>query len=386
MLESLLVYSILFIIMCMCGVISARKEKKYVGRSGVFVEEKRFFTPEVIIIVLSFSIVFGFRWGVGVDYFRYLYAYTEVIPERFEFLFQLVSSILKRLGAHYSIYFGIWAFLDIVLLYYALHKYRFIYPYIAFFLIFGSYYLPMMNGIRQHIATMIFLTSIRYVDQKQIVKFYLCLTVAFLFHKLSAILFLIYPLLRLKDDWFNSIVLQIVLYILALYLSVNGELVLQWIETPFDWLTEVLGYDRYDYDFLDEERFDRSRFGNNTGFGLIVSVIRTLPVILFSKNLKEYYNSSHFNMLYSLYFLGVVSSLLFGNSIVLNRIAYFFSIYQLIIHCFFVYYCFDEKSYTKLILGIMMMMIHIPLFLNIISNSSSTAQYLFFWQQSSSLL
>ena len=386
MLESLLVYSFLFIIMYSCGVVAARKEKKYVGGSGIYTEENGFFSPEILILVFSFTLVFGLRWGVGVDYFRYLYAYTDVIPERFEFLFQFITNVLKRLRAHYSIYFGVWALMDIVLLYYSLRKYRFIFPFIAFFLIFGSYYLPMMNGIRQHIATMIFLNSIRYVDQKQIVKFYLSFVIAFLFHKLSAILFIFYPLLRLRDDWFNSIVLQLILYIIALYLSVNSQLVIQWIEAPFDWLAEVLDYDRYSYDVLDEDRFNRSKFGSNTGFGLIVNVLRTLPVILLSKELKEYYNSSHFNMLYSLYFLGILTSLLFGESIVLNRISYFFSIYQLIIHCFFVYFCFSKKDYTHQILGVMIVLIHIPLFLNMISNSSSTAQYLFFWQQSSSLL
>ncbi|MBR0223758.1 MAG: hypothetical protein IJL93_05720, partial [Bacteroidales bacterium] len=67
--------------------------------------------------------------------------------------------------------------------------------------------------------------------------------------------------------------------------------------------------------------------------------------------------------------------------------AMFFSIYQLIIQCFFVYFCFHIfphriKRRRQLVfwLGIMVMAVQIPLFLNMISNPNSTAAFLFFWQ------
>ena len=381
MLESLLVYTLLFAVLCVSGVVAARRGKKYVGGSGVYDENRYFFSPEVLFIIVSFTIVFGCRWGVGRDYFRYLYAYTDVLPERFEFLFQGISSVLKKAGAHYSVYFSVWAFLDVSLLYYSIRKYKFAFPFIAFFLIFGSYYLPMMNGIRQYIAALVFLNSIEYIEKKQIIQFGVCFVIAVLFHKLSLILFVFYPLLRFKDDWFDSIVLQLVLFFIAVYLSLNGELVIQWIEMPFNWITDELGYNIYDYEDLTEDRYDRNRFGNNTGLGIWVKMLVTVPIVLYSKDLKSYYNSSYFNMLYTLYFFGVITSLLFGSSIVLNRIALFFAIYQLIIHSLFVYYCFDKKDYAHLIIATMIMIIQIPLFLNMISNPNSTAPFLFFWQQ-----
>lgn len=381
MLESLVIYTLLFAIMFLCGVIASNRENKYIGGSGRFWKNKKFLTIEIGILLLTFTVVFGCRWGVGRDYFRYLYAFTNVAPERFEPLFQILSNFLQKIGAHYSIYFATWAFIDVFLLYYSLRHYRFIFPYIAFFLIFGSYYLPMMNAVRQSISGLLFLLSIEYIDKKQLLKHEICLIIAVLFHKLSIILFIIYPLLRLNDDWFKNITLQIVLFIVAVFLSLKGEIIIQWIEVPFRWLTNVLGYSIYDYDLLTEDRFDRGRFGNNTGFGLIVKIVVTVPIILYSKEFKRYYNSTYINMLYTLYFVGVLTSLLFGQSIILNRIAMFFSIFQLIIHSFFVYYCFDKKQFVHQILGIVILFIQVPLFLNMISNPRSTAPFLFFWQQ-----
>ena len=380
MLESIIVYSLLVAVMSFCGAVAASREKKYIGGSGVYSENRRFFRPEIIVLAVSFALVFGCRWGVGRDYFRYLYAYTEAVPERFEFLFQGISQLLFWMGAHFSVYFTVWALLDVVLLYYAVKDYRFIFPYIAFFLIFGSYYLPMMNAIRQCLAALFFLNSVRYIEQKQLLKFCLCVVVAILFHRLSVILFIFYPLLRRKDDWFEGIWLQLILFAVAVFLSFKGELIIRWIEAPYKWITDLLGYKIYQYDFLYQDRYDRTRFGSNTGLGIWVKILVTVPVIVLSIDFKKYYNSSLFNMFYSLFFVGVITSLLFGSSVVLNRLSMFFSIFELIIRCFFVYYCFTKKTYTYYFIGLMMFLIQIPLFINMISNPSSTAPFLFFWQ------
>lgn len=382
MLESLVVYTILFVIMFVCGDISARRQKKYVAKKGLRGAKPRFLTPEILVLLFSFTFVFGCRWGVGRDYFRYLDSFVGAVPERFEFFFQTITRILQGVGAHYSIYFGVWAFLDVFLLYYALRDYKFLYPYIAFLLIFGSYYLPMMNAMRQYIAGLIFLNSIPFIEQKKLGGFAICYILAILFHKLSVILFVFYPLLRYKDDWFKKITPQLILFAICVFFSFNGDILLRLIETPFVWFADQMGYERYTFDLLASDRFDRTQFGNNTGLGIWVKIFLTLPVILMSRKLKEHYHSSLFNMFYSLYFLGVILTLLLEKSIILNRVAMFFTIYQLIMLSALVHYCFNhKKGYKYQLVGIMVLLLHIPLFLNIISNPNSSTQYLFFWQQ-----
>lgn len=380
MIESLFVYTALYAIMALCGGQIAKRSKKYEGWSGEYSNGGKFLSTEMTILCLSFALVFGCRWGVGRDYFRYLYAYLDYMPERFEFMFQTISSFLQSINAHYAVYFGIWALFDVVLLYYSVKEYKFLYPYIAFFLIFGFYFLPMMNAIRQLIAAGFFMVSIKYIDQKKIIKFSICYIIAILFHHLAIILFIFYPLLQLKDDWFKSVNFQLIIFALAVIISIFADNLIHWIEEPYLWLTNRLGYSRYTLDVLDTDRFNRANFGRGTGLGIWINIFKTVPIILMSKGLKSFYKSSYFNMVYTLYFLGVLLSLLLGDSVVLNRITYFFTTFQIIIYSFVVYYCFYRKTQLLYLFGIFLILIHIPLLLNVISNPNSTAPFLFFWQ------
>lgn len=381
MLESLLIYSLLAILMILCGNYAAQRNKRYVGGNGIYHNRGSFFTPEIVIILLSFSFIFGCRWGVGRDFYRYLMSYSGNIPERYEFLFQFISECLQSIGMHYSIFFGLWAFIDVFLLYYAVRNYKFIFPYLAFFLIFGSYYLPMMNAIRQEVAAAFFLLSIYFIDKKKLLGFVICCIIALQFHRLSMILFIAYPLLRIGKNWFDNIYLQLLLYAFAIFVNFNGDLLIKWIETPFEWITGTLDYERYRYEILLEGEWDnKNRFGRNTGLGIVVNLMRNIPIMVLSKKLKDYYKSSYFDLLYVLYFVGTLTILIFGNSIILNRINYFMGNFQVIMLSFFAYYCINSNKWKNRVWGLLVMLIQIPLFLNMISNELSTAQYSFFWE------
>ena len=381
MLESLLIYSLLALCMTLCGIVAAQRSPRYVGKSGIYKDRGTFFTPEIIVLLLAFAFVFGCRWGVGRDFFRYMLSYSGDIPERWDFLFQNISGIIKSVGSHFSVFFGFWAFFDVFLLYYAVRKYKFIFPYLAFFLIFGSFYLQLMNAIRQEAAAAVFLISIYFVDKKKIVGFIICCVIAVMLHRLSMILFIAYPLLRLGRNWFNKIPVQLLLYAFAVFIHFNGDILIRWIEIPFEWLTGAMDYERYSYEILlDAEWDNRNRFGNNTGLGIIANMLKNIPIFLLSNQLKRFYKSSYFNLLYVVFFVSVLSSLLFSNSIILNRINYFLGYFQVIMASFYAYYCFNAKKRKLFVLGLLIMSIQIPLFINIISNSASTAQYSFFWE------
>lgn len=381
MFESLLIYSLLALCMILCGNVAAQRSCRYVGGSGIYQDRGTFFTPEIIILLLSFAFVFGCRWGVGRDYFRYLLSYTGEIPVRWDFLFLNISRIIKNLGCHYSVFFGFWAFADVFLLYYAVRRFKFIYPYLAFFLIFGSFYLPMMNTIRQEVAAGVFLLSIYFVDKKKIVGFIICCVIAVMLHKLSMILFIAYPLLRVGKNWFDKVSVQLLLYAFAIFIHYNGDILIRWIETPFEFLTGAMDYEQYQYETLLEAEWDsRNRFGNNTGLGIVANLLKNIPIIIFSKQLKDYYKSSYFNLLYVLFFISAIFLLLFGNSIILNRVNYFLGYFQVIVYSFYAYFCFNIgiRKFRKW--GMLLMLIQIPLFINIISNNASTAQYSFYWE------
>ena len=144
MLESVLVYGLLTLIMVVCGTIAASREPLYEGGSGIYVKNSFFLQPEIIVIIASFTFVFGCRYGVGVDYFHYLFAYEHDTGERYEFLFKAISDFLRNNSLHFAVFFSVWAFLQITLLSYAFRNYRFILPYLLLYLIIGNFFMSMI--------------------------------------------------------------------------------------------------------------------------------------------------------------------------------------------------------------------------------------------------
>ena len=382
MLESVLVYGLLTTIMVVCGKIAASREPLYEAYSGLYEKNNHFLQPEIIVIIASFTFVFGCRYGVGVDYFHYLNAYEYDTGERFEFLFKAISDFLRNNSLHYAVYFSVWAFLQITLLSYAFRNYRFILPYLLLYLIIGNFFMSMMNIIRQQIAALIFLYSIQFIDEKKPLKYYLCILIAYFFHRSAVLMVIIYPILRFKDDWFRNVSVQLILLAIAVFLSYRFDLVIQFIETPFVWFSSTLGFERYQMAVLGNETLDdMNRFGANTGYGIFVSLFKCVPIVLLCKPLKEYYNSSFFNMLYSMWFVRIFTSFAFGDSITLNRPFVFFTDISIAMAAFFTYYCFKSKETGKILLGVAMILVYLVMFLFILSNGElNTTKYTFFWQ------
>lgn len=385
MLESLLVYFLLYAIMAFCGYIAASKEPLYIGYSGEYTLNRRFIQPEIIIMILAFAFVFGCRWGVGVDFFHYLNSYQYASGERFEFLFKAIADFLRKVGFHYSVFFSVWAFLQITLFYYAFRHQRFLFPLLAFFLIIGYGYMSWMNIIRQELAAVVFLVSLQYLDERKPWKYLLCVVIAYCFHRSSVLLIILYPLFLWKKDLFSRIHVQLVIYFIALILSLFfSERIIEMVERPFVFFADYFGYDNYVYRFLEvEEMNSRAQFGTNTGYGIYITLFRTLPIVLLSRQMKKYYNSSFFEIIYSLWFIRIITNFLFGDSIILNRPFAFLTNFRMIICAYFVYYCFkSNKSFLQLF-GFLYMMLVFAMFIYIVSNGDiNTSKFLFFWQQS----
>lgn len=382
MLESILVYGLLITIMVVCGTIAASREPLYEGNSGLYAKNNHFLQPEIIVIIAAFTFVFGCRYGVGVDYFHYLFSYQMGSERELEWMFRTISDFLSSHNMHFAVYFSVWAFLEITLLLYAFRNYRFIIPYLLLYLIIGNFYMSMMNIIRQQIAALIFLCSIQFIDEKKPLKYYLCVALAFLFHRSAVLMVVMYPILRIKDDWFHSVGIQLILLSIAVFLSFRFDLVIQFIETPFVWVSSTFGFERYQMAVLGNETLDdMNRFGANTGYGIYVSLFKCVPIILLSKPLKEYYNSSFFNMLYSMWFVRIFANFAFGDSITLNRPFVFFMDVGMAMVAFFTYYCFKSKNTGKIILGIAIIFVYLIMFLFILSNGKlNTSEFTFFWQ------
>lgn len=377
MLQSIIVYTSLSTFMILCGIVAANREQ-YKGLTF----KLSFFHLETLLPLFAFAVIFGCRYNVGVDYPAYLEGYLYGSDRELEVLFSLVTNGMSDLGIHYALYFFLWAFIEVFLLFYTFRKQRFLFPYIAFFLIFGSYYLSMMNIIRQQLAACIFLFSLQYIDGRKCIKYYLCVLLAFLFHKSALLLLIVYPLFSKKKDWFPTRKFQLFLYLIAVYLFANYDLVVKLVSAPFSLFTTVLGYENYIEGILYNEKLNSvAQFGNNTGLGIYIQVYLSSVIIWYSNRMKEYYNDSFFLIFYSLWFIRILADFVVGDSIILNRPFVYVYNLKIVMLAYFVVFCLRTKQKMPQLIALSFILIHIMLFLNVLSNGEiNTSMFNFFWQ------
>lgn len=369
--QSLLVYLPLMTTMILFGALAAKRVSLKPG------PQITFFKWEVLVPLLCFGLVFGMRYGVGTDHLTYLNNYlTGENTDRYELFFKWVTLFLSENNFHFATYFGLWAFLQVFFLFYAFKEERHLFPYLAFLLFAGGYFLPLMNGIRQDLAACIFIYSIRFIDEKKLWKYLLWCTIAFLFHKSAVILFMAYPFLRNGRDFFKSIPLQLIILLVSLtfyYSDIQIEKYISFIIKPF------AAWFNYSYSL---ERISHLVTEINTGIGFLLALLIDILIIISSKKLKIYFNSKRFFTIYNLYFIGVITRLLFGGSTVLLRPFRYFIYFKLIITAYFIYYLFkNAKLSLNQILFFLVLMIYLLLFgATLYNGDTNTAKFIFFWQ------
>jgi hypothetical protein len=126
----------------------------------------------MVLGILIYSIVFGMRYGVGVDHISYMTEYQRVsstsivLYDDTESGFRFIRDTLAQGGAHVAIYFGLIAFLQLWLVFKAVKSDRVIYPYLVISFFLGCIWLTYANGLRQQLAFCIFAYSLLFVKQR----------------------------------------------------------------------------------------------------------------------------------------------------------------------------------------------------------------------------
>ena len=160
MLLSLTVYTGLAIILALLGWHVNHREQRLLVQGG---RELPFYSWEIMTAIAIYVLVSSVRWLVSWDYNMYYNYYICMQSlgiysrENFEPGFSLITHLMSKAGLHFAFYFGFWAALHIVLLYYALRHHKMLLPWIALCIFLGPYYIQWMNTIRQSVAECLFI-------------------------------------------------------------------------------------------------------------------------------------------------------------------------------------------------------------------------------------
>src|SRR5699024_9748608 len=247
MVQSIIVYSFLFVFMLICFTIAAQK-KSYVQTAAGNIKMRSFWHIELLLPILAFAVIFGLRFDVGTDYLSYLNGYIgQFAVGKGEVLFTGFTHLFQNIGVHYTIYFGVIALIQAFFFFYAFKREQFILPFLVFFLFMNGSYMFWMNGVRQAIALCIWVYALNYIEKRDPWKYFLWCLVAIGFHWSAIELLIFYPLLRKGKDYFTNISLQLALLVAAFVIQQIFMSLMDYLVPLLQFYQSIIAENQYSY-------------------------------------------------------------------------------------------------------------------------------------------
>lgn len=201
---------------------------------GVIVEKiserKRIGESFFIFSLLLLILFFGLRGYIGYDWYSYkpnfdkmvtigelLKGNTQVLHSGYELGFQIYTSFIKTLTNNYFIYNFINVSVDFIILYFVIKRFS-KYPILSLLLFFGIYGVALeIDMIRNAKSIMLFLLSIKYIEERKILNFGVLNILGILFHYSSIFYLPMYFILNVK--WNKKFILFLFILGNIYYLS-----------------------------------------------------------------------------------------------------------------------------------------------------------------------
>lgn len=280
-----------------------------------------------IYIVIILTILAGLRFEVGFDYYGYqqlFYKTPEIINLlgsnlselgiHGEYGYILLNSIIKSLGLNVTVVFLTVSFFTVILTfisYRRISKYYFvaIYFYVARF-----YFLLNMGQIRQALAMSILMYSIKYLAERNLIKYIFVVLLAGSFHSVSYLMIPIYFIskINIKDKHFKYFILA------AMVIGSTG-----WFGIVVNNFGSYLPESIVNYYYWNQYSYS---------LGLLdpVLLFRIGLLFILIKNRVTINNNTNYSKeLVYLYFYGIIAFILLNEAaLIATRIAVVFSIFE----------------------------------------------------------
>lgn len=372
LLQTVYIYLSVTFFMVILGKISAIRDRNALLQKKAIIS---FFRIEIILLLLIFSFISGIRYDVGTDHLSYLSDYKTLSIDRYEPIFKYFTILLRSNGFHYAFYFFLLALLQVTLLYYSFRKAKYLYPYIAFVLFFGHYYLSWMNGIRQDVAGCIFFFSTLFIYKKQLIPYLLSCIVAMGFHTSAIILVPLYWILNFKQDYFKNKKIQYCLFLFASYVALKKIDYAEYINPIVEFFLSSSGESYSAYSMGSIAYFGELTTAGN-GVVFLSQLIIDLIIIAYSTRLKQEFKKTSYILHYQLYFTGTFFQTLFINNLLLCRPFRYFRLFKLVMSAYLLYYLFNHKTLGNFLVLILLLLLHLIMFVSLVRNVPFTL----YWQ------
>lgn len=368
MLQSIIVY-------CSLGIIFVLFCRYY----SLFPHGKHNYLLWALVI---YSVVFGLRYGVGADHFTYKEHYeyylqhNRLLSDDFEIGYILYMQALAKIGLHYSIFFGLFAFLQVFFLFRGFRKEYKVIPYIAYTFMVACIWLQYANGMRQSLSFCILVYAIPFILEKKWFAFYFFVCIAILIHISAVLLIFFYPIFVYREEWIKNIPLQLILVVVSFVLmEVNVIMPLVSYLDAYVAMTPYAGY----FDLSSERIVNKLSTETNLGIGFMVATLIALIQILYSNKVKKYFNNSVIVLIYNLFFIGVLWKNIFITSQIFSRVNYYLFGFSYIVGGYTLFYLWENSKKMFVLLAFLYFLIFAGYMYRV---NDSFVKYYFIWQES----
>ncbi|WP_436410320.1 EpsG family protein [Parapedobacter flavus] len=256
------------------------------------------------LALLLICIVVGFRNNVGTDWANYVMWFNSIEKnpaisfedQKSEIGYFWLSKLVAFLGGNYNILFFFVAGISWTFLFKSFHI-RVI-PFILYFLFTDEYFFSSMNIVRQFLALSIFVYSVKFIANRNVLSYVLCISLAACFHYSASILILLYfvPFGKLyhRTVW-------LLLFILSTLLS-NIPGLINHLLAIFVKISSIVPVLEHYIGYLLKDKFDASR--SNVNLGYLFRVCVSVYIIFKSKAVIAKYPKT--KPYFILFFLGAI--------------------------------------------------------------------------------
>ncbi|MBN8849630.1 MULTISPECIES: EpsG family protein [unclassified Sphingomonas] len=347
MILAYLVYFGLLIVMVACWSITSRTSALYPAHEAAIGTRAAWFT------IVLFTLLIGCRYGVGGDFFGYIYYYqSTTLSDRpsdvvFEPGFLYLIQLLKVFDAPDRSIIIASSFLQIFFFAYWLKNKKAVAPFIVYFFV-TLVLLDVNNAVRQSIAIFAILLALDNLSRSRILHFIVWGLVAYLFHRSALIIF---PLsIGLWYFRVPKVYLQLAALVAA-YLFVG----LLWdrVIPLFERMSPLFGYEGYSDVNRADLMFGMEQASLNIGRYLwpIVDGI----IMIYSRHLTATYDRYGYRFYHGMFLIAALLQpvALAWNFLPFGRALFYFTAMRMICLGFLACYCLvDERKGRNIVLGL----------------------------------
>lgn len=321
-----------------------------------------------VLIAIQIFLISALRdYTVGTDIIGYLNTYNrfgnmgwnELNSTRMEFGYAFMNKLLFMISTNGRLLLIVVAIIVSISLGKFVYDYSRI-PWLSFYLFAClEHFSTSLSALRMILSIAIILTSIKYVKERKLWKFLLCVIIAFLFHKTAIVIVLLYPLSRFKIN--HTYLVFSVFMIIGAYML--GHRITQYL------------IERFYVEYAAKELIIS---GQGKGMFLLLCLVLLLGLFLRTREMR---NDDTMHVLFHMMILSIVFQSIAFSFSVFTRITTFFSISMIVFIPNVIYYITRNDVRLRIMVVSIVCLVTFGFYFTILTGPDTTGvvPYNFFW-------